>query len=51
MAEVVRFIRPILSIVPPDPASNDPRQWLPLAPLVRSFRDLPPELRVAFIQS
>src|SRR5947208_3440366 len=40
MVDMARFIKPILSIVPPDPASNDPRPLLPLAGLVRSFQRL-----------
>ena len=30
MVDMARFIKPILSMVPPDPASNDPRPFLPL---------------------
>ena len=43
MAEMARFIKPILSIVPPDPGKISPIEWLPLAPLAKSFRDLPAE--------
>lgn len=50
ITEIVRFIKPILSVVPPDPSSVDPRQWLPLAPLARRFREMPPDLQAAFIQ-
>jgi phytoene dehydrogenase-like protein len=50
MSEMVRFIKPIMGVVPPDPLRLDPRQWLPLRPLARSFRDLPPDERVAFVQ-
>jgi phytoene dehydrogenase-like protein len=50
ITEIVRFIKPILAVVPPDPSSLDPRQWLPLSPLARSFRDLSPELQAAFVQ-
>src|SRR5438445_13717135 len=28
IVEIVRFIKPILSVVPPDSGSLDPRQWL-----------------------
>ena len=31
MAEMARFIKPILGIVPPDPAAIDPRDWLGVA--------------------
>jgi phytoene dehydrogenase-like protein len=50
MSDMVRFIKPIMSVVPPDPMRLDPRQWLPLRPLWRSFRALPPDERVAFVQ-
>ena len=33
MAEMARFIKPILSIVPPDPGKMNPFDWLPLAGL------------------
>ena len=41
MAEMGRFIKPILSVVPPDPGKFDPMEWLPLTPLAKQFRDLP----------
>jgi phytoene dehydrogenase-like protein len=50
MAEMARFIKPILSIVPPDPAKVNPFDWLPVAGLARSFRDLPKKLQTTFIQ-
>src|SRR5919106_1378268 len=37
-------------VVSLDPLRLDPRQWLPLRPLWRSFRALPPDERVAFVQ-
>ena len=50
ITEIVRFIKPILSVVPPDPGKLDPRPWLPLAPLARQFRVLPNDLQAAFVQ-
>jgi phytoene dehydrogenase-like protein len=50
MADMVRFIKPIMGVVPPDPAHGGPAQWLPMLPLARAFRDLPPDERAAFIQ-
>jgi len=50
MAEMARFIKPILSIVPPDPGKVHPMDWLPLTGLARSFRDLPKKLQTTFIQ-
>jgi len=50
MVDMARFIKPILSIVPPDPASNDPRPFLPLAGLVRSFQRLTERQQAVFVQ-
>ncbi len=50
MVDMARFIKPILSIVPPDPASNDPRPLLPLAGLVRSFQRLSERQQAVFVQ-
>jgi phytoene dehydrogenase-like protein len=50
MVDMARFIKPILSIVPPDPASNDPRPLLPLAGLVRSFQRLTERQQAVFVQ-
>jgi phytoene dehydrogenase-like protein len=50
MAEMARFIKPILSIVPPDPGRVSVRDWLPLTPLATTFRDLPKRLQTTFIQ-
>ena len=50
MAEMARFIKPILSIVPPDPGRVSIRDWLPLTPLAKTFRDLPSRLQTTFIQ-
>ena len=37
MVDMARFIKPILSMVPPDPTPNDPRPLLPLGGLLRSL--------------
>jgi len=50
MVDMARFIKPILSIVPPDPASNDPRPLLPLASLARSFQRLTERQQAVFVQ-
>ena len=50
MAEMARFIKPILSIVPPDPGKVSVRDWLPLTPLANTFKDLPKRLQTTFIQ-
>jgi phytoene dehydrogenase-like protein len=50
MAEMARFIKPILSIVPPDPGKVSVRDWLPLTPLAKTFKDLPQRLQTTFIQ-
>ncbi|MFM2105222.1 MAG: hypothetical protein RL338_254 [Chloroflexota bacterium] len=50
MVEMARFIKPILSLVPPDLTRNDPRELLSLAPLARAFRDLPQRQQAIFVQ-
>jgi phytoene dehydrogenase-like protein len=50
MADMVRFIKPVMGIVPPDPTRLRPGEWGPLVSLARSFRDLPADQRVAFVQ-
>ena len=50
MVEMARFIKPILSIVPPDPTGFDPRQFAPLAGLARAFQRLPEKQQAVFIQ-
>ena len=50
MAEMGRFIKPILSVPPPDPGKINPMEWLPLAGLAKAFRDLPQKLQTTFIQ-
>jgi phytoene dehydrogenase-like protein len=50
MVDMARFVKPILSVVPPDPGRLDPRQWLPLAGLARRFRELPEKHQAVFVQ-
>ena len=50
MAEMARFIKPILSMVPPDPGQITPTHWFPVAGLAKAFRDLPLKLQTAFVQ-
>jgi phytoene dehydrogenase-like protein len=50
MAEMARFIKPILSVPPPDPGKINPLEWLPLTGLAKSFKDLPNKLQTTFIQ-
>jgi phytoene dehydrogenase-like protein len=50
MVEMARFIKPILSIVPPDPGKVDPREWLPLVGLAKAFRELPQRHQAVFVQ-
>jgi phytoene dehydrogenase-like protein len=50
MVEMARFIKPILSILPPDPGRVDPREWLPLIGLAKAFRDLPEHQQAVFVQ-
>jgi phytoene dehydrogenase-like protein len=50
MVEMARFIKPILSITPPDLTSLDPRPLLPLAGLARRFQQLPQRQQAVFVQ-
>ena len=50
MVDMARFIKPILAIVPPDPASIDPRPLLPLGGLLRSFQKLTERQQAVFVQ-
>ena len=44
MVQMARFIKPILSTVPPDPGKINPLEWISLGPLARTFADLPRRL-------
>ena len=50
MVDMARFIKPVLSLVPPDPGRIDVREWLPLLGLLRDFRDLPQRHQGTFVQ-
>jgi phytoene dehydrogenase-like protein len=50
MVDMARFIKPILSVVPPDPTKFNPLHWTPLARLARSFRKLSEYQQQVFIQ-
>jgi phytoene dehydrogenase-like protein len=50
MVEMARFIKPVLSLVPPDPGRIDPREWLPVVGLWRRFRALPERHQATFVQ-
>jgi phytoene dehydrogenase-like protein len=49
MVDMARFIKPILSITPPDLTSLDPRPMLPLAGLARRFQRLTERQQAAFV--
>jgi phytoene dehydrogenase-like protein len=50
MVDMARFIKPVLSLVPPDPGRIDPREWMPLLQLAQAFRDLPRRHQAVFVQ-
>jgi phytoene dehydrogenase-like protein len=50
MVDMARFVKPVLSLVPPDPGRLDRREWLPLVGLARAFRALPREHQATFVQ-
>jgi phytoene dehydrogenase-like protein len=50
MADMARFVKPLLGMTPPDPGRFRPAEWLPLAGMVRSWRALSHRQRDAFVQ-
>jgi phytoene dehydrogenase-like protein len=50
MFQMARFVKPILSMAPPDPGRPDPRAWLPVARLARDFNALSLEERSGLVQ-
>jgi phytoene dehydrogenase-like protein len=50
MFEMAKFVKPILSMTPPDPGRFRPREWTPVARLARAFKELPREQQAVFIQ-
>jgi phytoene dehydrogenase-like protein len=50
MADMARFIKPVLSVIPPDPGRIRPREWLPVVRLAKSFRDLSQKHQALFVQ-
>ena len=48
MTEMGRFVKPLLSMTPPDPTVPSPRGWLPVWRLLQRFRTLSPEARDDF---
>ena len=50
MVEMGRFVKPILNMLPPDPASLDPRELRKLIFLVQRFRQLSPQDRYNQLQ-
>ena len=49
MAQMARFIKPILGVTPADPRRPDPREAAPLGGLLRDFSALPRRQQKAFI--
>ncbi|MEX2406202.1 MAG: NAD(P)/FAD-dependent oxidoreductase, partial [Actinomycetota bacterium] len=50
MADMARFIKPILSVVPPDAGRMNPFDWMPVVGLARTFQQLPERLQSTFVQ-
>jgi phytoene dehydrogenase-like protein len=50
MVDMARFIKPVLSIVPPDPGKVNPFEWLGVAGLAARFRELPEQHQATFVQ-
>src|SRR3970040_1399690 len=49
MADMARFIKPILSVVPPDAGRMNPFDWMPVVGLARTFQQLPERLQSTFV--
>jgi phytoene dehydrogenase-like protein len=50
MGDMARFIKPILSVVPPDPGRVNPFEWMPIVGLAKTFQNLPERLQSTFVQ-
>ena len=50
MADMARFVKPVLSFVPPDPGRINPFEWMPIVGLAKSFQQLPERLQHTFVQ-
>ncbi len=50
MVDMARFIKPVLSIVPPDPGKVNPFDWFGVAGLAARFRALPEDHQATFVQ-
>ncbi|HEX6009257.1 MAG TPA: NAD(P)/FAD-dependent oxidoreductase [Actinomycetota bacterium] len=50
MGDMARFIKPILSVVPPDPGRANPFDWMPIVGLAKTFQNLPERLQSTFVQ-
>src|ERR671934_426688 len=50
MGDMARFIKPILSVVPPDPGRVNPFDWMPIVGLAKTFQNLPERLQSTFVQ-
>jgi phytoene dehydrogenase-like protein len=50
MADMARFVKPILSFVPPDPGKINPFDWMQVVGLAKSFQQLPERLQHTFVQ-
>ncbi len=50
MVEMARFIKPVLGLVPPDVGLLDPRGWLGVGAIARSFAQLPELQQAVFVQ-
>jgi len=50
MVDMARFVKPVLSVVPPDPGRIEIKEWLPLVGLARAFHHLTLRHQETFIQ-
>jgi len=50
MAEIARFVKPFLSMVPPDQGKIKPLEWTSVASFAKDFHDLPERMQHSFVQ-
>ena len=50
MAEIARFVKPFLSMIPPDQGKIKAREWTSVASFAKDFHDLPERMQHSFVQ-
>ncbi|HEX5149026.1 MAG TPA: NAD(P)/FAD-dependent oxidoreductase, partial [Candidatus Limnocylindrales bacterium] len=50
MAEIARFVKPFLSMIPPDQGRIKAREWTSVAGFAKDFHDLPERMQDSFVK-